>query len=603
MEVKETVQPKPAAQPSAVPAWMRPSTGKKIAYSLPYFGHFLLMAPLLIELQIFYTDTLLMPAGLLALIMAIARAWDALNDPIIGWVSDHTRTRWGRRIPYLAIGAPLTALAYWLMFSPPVDITPVNACWWLGLSYFLYYLFNTVWYIPYQALGFELSPDYNDRTSLFGYRTFLGQLGIIIGFATLFYLKFADTFEGDDHKMLTIVCGVIGIIFIGLFLVPILSIKENPIFLQFKKSPIVPGIRRALRNSPFRLLMWVMIFGTVPIAMPILVMPYFVKYVVGASSSMRLIYALLYVVAALAAIPVWTWIGKRFGKVHVWMVAISLGIVASLAMFFVSKGQLYLMGGLEIFRGLGSSAATVLMPAMIADIIDYDEFHTGKRREAQFGAFLGLIPKFIAIIAGAMPLAVLGMVGYDPAAGDVNANTHFAIRSLYALVPFAFHLICITLLFFYPLSAQIHAAIRKGVELHKQGKAAKDPLTGEMKMPVDAKAVPEDTGWYLDYFSVGELKGIVANGVQSLVGKVYGSVAISAAFVAFCLGGVYFLLIGAMSISQADQARQALASVLVFCGGLGIAVTAYHAMRIKTAKKMTADPVDRDVIQSHLDQI
>ncbi|MBN1472711.1 MAG: MFS transporter [Syntrophaceae bacterium] len=594
---------KPAAQASLVPDWMRPSVKTKIAYAIPYLPLSIIMAVMMIELQIYYTDTLLVPAGLLALIIAISRAWDAINDPAMGWISDHTRTRWGRRIPYIVLGIPLTAVCFWLLFVPPEGFTPLQVCLWGGIIFFFFYLFNTIWAIPYNALGFELTPDYNDRTSLFGYRVFVSAFGFIFAFGLLFYLKYADIFEGDERKMLSLVTGVGALLMVIFFAVPVLTIKENPIFLQFKRSPIVPGIRRALRNGPFRLLFWVMILGTIPITLPILIMPYFVKYVVAAPSQYRLLYALVYVISGFVAIPVWMYIGKRWGKVHVWMIAVAMGIIASLAMFFVGKGELYLMGGLELFRGFGSTASQVLIPAMIADIIDYDEFNTGKRREAQFGAFLGLLPKFVVIISGALPLAVLGIVGYDPAAGGINDNTHFAIRILYAILPFAFHGVCLVLLFFYPLSAEVHASIREGVELHKKGQIAKDPLTGQMKMPIDAQAVPEDTGWFLDYFSPRELKNVVAKGVGGLVGKVYMSVLASAAVVVACGIGIFYILIGAMTASQADQARQAVASGLVFCCGLAIAVTIYHCLRIGTAKKMTANPIDKAMIQTHIDQI
>jgi len=603
-EQKSVQQPqKPAAQTSAVPDWMRPNFSTKLAYAVPFFATSMIMAPILIELQIFYTDTLLVPAGLLALIMAMARAWDALNDPVMGWISDHTRTRWGRRRPWIALGLPLAGFFFWLLFTPPAGLTPASAAVWLCIMYFFYELFTTMYGIPYQALGMELTPDYNDRTSVFGYRTLIGSFGFILAFGGLFYVKYADWFEGDDRRELTIFAAIAGVLIILLYLIPVLKIKENPIFLQFKRSPLAPGIRRAFRNGPFRLLFWIMVIGTVPIQLPILIMPYFVKYIVAAPSEYRLIYAMIYVTAGFAAIPMWMYIGKRFGKVHVWMIAVGIGIVASLAMFFVVKGQIVLMGALEVVRGIGSTASTVLIPAMIADIIDYDEFNTGKRREAQFGAFLHIMPKFVMIVAAALPLAILGIVGYDPAAGGINENTHLTIRLLYAILPFAFHIVCIVMLFFYPIDAEIHAKIRKGVDLHKKGQAASDPITGQMRMPVDATAVPEDTGWFLDYFSPRELRSILAKGIQGITHHVYLSIFLSFVVAVVCSIGVYYLLVGAMTASQVDQAKQAVASALIFFGGLSVAVIAYHCLRVNPAKKMVANPIDKSLIQAHLDQL
>lgn len=586
-------------------SWARPTLGTKLSYAIPYFASSAMAAPFIVELKIFYTDTVMVPAGLLALIMALTRAWDALNDPVMGWVTDHTKTRWGRRRPWIVMGIPFTALFYWLLFSPPGDYTAVQAALWAGVMYFSYELFHTVFVIPYSALGFELTPDYHDRTSLFGYRQFCGGIGVILSFVLLFYLRYADVFEGDDRKMLTVLAAGFAVLYGLLYILPVVKIKENPAFLQFKRSPIIPGVRRALRNRPFRILLWVSILGTIPIAMPPLMMPYFTKYVIGAGSQWRLIFALIYVVAGFLSIPLWMYISRRFGKVHVWMIAIGLGICASLAMFFVGKGQIQLMSIFEVIRGFGSGAAGILGPAMMADIIDYDELRTGKRREAQFGAFLGLIPKFVAIFASVLPLAILGAVGYDPATASTTETSVFTIRVLYSLLPMVFHVICLSILVVYPISAEVHQEIRNGVEKHKKGEDAEDPLTGRHLKPVDAQQVPELTGWFLDYFSPKELRRFAERGADrsGLLLHVSSTVLVSSLLCAACIAGIYFLVAGSLSASQTDQIRQGIAAFLVFFGGLSIAAILFHSLRIKPAKRLIAQPVDAETIRSHLAQM
>ncbi len=103
--------------------WKKPKLGVKLFYATPFFAIAAMSAPFVVELKIFYTDTVLVPAGLLALAMAIARALDAVTDPVMGWITDHTRSRWGRRKPWILVGLPFGLFFFWLMFSPPESLS------------------------------------------------------------------------------------------------------------------------------------------------------------------------------------------------------------------------------------------------------------------------------------------------------------------------------------------------------------------------------------------------------------------------------------------------------------------------------------------------
>ena len=142
----------------------------KLAYGAPSFAGAGMAIPIVIHLTIFYSDEVLVPLGFIALVKAMARAFDALTDPLMGWVTDRTRSRWGRRRPWMMIGAPFAALAFVMLFSPPEALTPGTAAIWFALAYVLYYLFHTVYEIPHGGLGPELTLDYNERNVLFGWR-------------------------------------------------------------------------------------------------------------------------------------------------------------------------------------------------------------------------------------------------------------------------------------------------------------------------------------------------------------------------------------------------------------------------------------------------
>ena len=142
----------------------------KLAYGAPSFAGAGMAIPIVIHLTIFYSDTILVPLGFIALVKAVARAFDALTDPLMAWITDRTRTRWGRRRPWMIVGPPLAALAFIALFAVPDALTPTGATIWFAVAYTSYYLFHTVYEIPHGGLGPELTLDYNERTSLFGWR-------------------------------------------------------------------------------------------------------------------------------------------------------------------------------------------------------------------------------------------------------------------------------------------------------------------------------------------------------------------------------------------------------------------------------------------------
>ena len=584
--------------PDAVKTGLRqkPTRATKLAYAVPYLAVSAMMAPMTIELKIFYTDTVLVPAGLLALATAIARAFDAITDPLMGWVSDHTQTRWGRRKPWLPVGIAGSALFFWLLFSPPENLSPVQGAIWAGSTFLLYYLFHTVWIVPYHALGLELSPDYDDRTRIFGLRAMASGLGLVSAFAALYILKQKQFV--DERETLFLFSGVLSIIMMLLFIFPLVKIKEHSEFSTRKGVPLISGIRAAFRNRPFKKLLTVYILMSVTASLPPLLMPYFTKYVLELGTVYRIGFALVYVSATFIAVPIWMGVARHYGKVRVWISAASIGIITSIGVFFVGEGQVLVMGVLEFIRGIAAGSVMIVGPAMLADITDYDELLTGKRREAQFGSFISLAPKFVAILSATLPLAVLGMMGYNPVLPSQPSSILLAIRCLYALLPVAFHILVLIVILKYPINREMHLAIRRGIAALERGEAVKDPISGKILLPIQKEE--ETVSWFLDFFSIKELHRTAEKGSEALKKGIVINAVISAVAFLSATSFTVWLLVGSLSNSAADQLKQGVGSCMIVIAGISLTATIFHLLRIRAAEKMKTHPVDPKIILHHI---
>ena len=292
-------------------------------------------------------------------------------------------------------------------------------------------------------------------------------------------------------------------------------------------------------------------------------------------------------------LPFWIWLAQRFGKLPIWIVCGFIGTFGGGALFFCGEGDVLANNVILFVTGAQFGAFLFLGPAMVADIIDYDELHTGKRREAQFGSFMAIVPKFIAIPGGAIPLAILANAGYVANQAQ-SMEVQMVIRSLYALFPAVFDLIATLVIWKYPLNEKVHKAIRQGISQHERGEAATDPLTGKSIPPMADSEVDEDTGWFLDNFSRGELGRFLLHGSSALRRGVAQAVVLSACV---CAGAVWVAFSTATDLAGEPSWRTIVAVVVA---GFALAVVVFHLIRIQAARRMGTRPIKEDVVRAHL---
>jgi len=550
----------------------------------------------------FYVDVVLLPAGLFAIAIAAGRALDAITDPMMGYISDHTRSRWGRRKPWILLGILGNAVAFYLMLTPSAGLSVSAVMWWFLCFYVTSFLFVTAVNVPRTALAAELTLDTTYRARLFGTLAFFVGLGTVVGAMAPVMIGspppgmtgsklFLGLTNDPRYKIqLQATAYVVGYLLLNFWF--LFKIKERKEFAGRGETPFVPGVRRALRNKPFRIMFVSHVITAMPVAIPAMLMPFFVQYVLKASPFWTGILIVVYLSSGVLCLPLWMKLVGRIGKLPVWLINAFIGVTGGISLFFVGEGDQMTVLFIELYVGMQSQVWLFLGGAMHADVIDYDELRTGKRREAQFSSLWSIIPKFALISGAAIPLAILGGVGYAPNQ-DQNPEVLLTMRVLFALVPAAFNGIGASIMWWYPLSEKNHRKIRDGVARHAEGLDAQDPITGKTLKPIQHRTVDEGTGWYLDFFSARELSQYTAKGTQPLMGATMWTLGFSA----LCVG---FVLLASTRIEGFDSDPGPVPTLSIVAAGLALTGAIFHLLRIKPARKFAESPVDKNVVESHL---
>jgi GPH family glycoside/pentoside/hexuronide:cation symporter len=580
--------------------------GVKLAYGLPSIAGAAMAIPIGIHMTKFYSDNVGVALGYIALGQAFARAFDAISDPLMGWISDRTRTRWGRRRPWIAIGAPLAAIFFVALFAPPEGIGPLTGAAWFTASIFLFFVLNTIYEIPRYGLGAELTSDYHERTSLFAWRDGAVLLGTMLGSAAPSIAVGALKARGMEAAAAERAAYfwfalAMAALMVVLYAWLAYRVRENPEYSRRPPNPLVPGVRRVLRNRPFRILLACYLTTSVTGAIPGIFLPYYLQYVIGLENWLVQMGPMLlaYFGSGFLSIPLWLRLTHRFGKRDVWVWHYAVGITASLSLFALPS----LVTGAEallplyvilVWAGAGFGSGALLAPSMQADVIDYDELYTGRRREAQYGALWGIATKFAVIPSASIPLAILASVGFVPNQVQ-TAEVAWTIRVIDGIAPAAMAACAMLLALRFPITEKVHRAILDGIDAHKRGESATDPLTGKVLPPPSERGVPEDTGWFLDHFSPRELKRAVLLGAPTLQRDAASALGMS---VLACVG---ILVLAGASVEDWNHQPGAIAVIGVPFAGLALALACFHAIRIRAAARARREGIVPDEVNAHLE--
>ena len=451
------------------------STAKLLAYAAPAFAMAVVGIPIYVYIPKFYTDVVGVHITLLGSLILGVRLFDAVTDPFIGFVSDRTVTRFGRRRPYISGGALLLALSIYFLFNPP-EGSPTFDTVWFGIWIFSVFLFWTLVEVPYESLGPEITFDYHERITLFAWRDGALIAGTLVAASSpalvSHILQLSSTGADEKAKFfwIAVVYAPLVVLFCGWC---VSFIREQvPISEPHRAGP-VSGFRTVLRNRPFMILLasyTVAAFGS---NLPATLILYYVEYVL--QSRMADVFLVLYFVTGVLFLPPWVILAKRTGKKAAWILSMAINTGAFVGVFLLGPGDDWIYGILVFFSGIGFGATIALPSSMQADVIDYDELITGERREGHYIGLWSITKKLAAALGVGSALSLLGAAGYTPNAAQSD-QVLWMLKVLYALVPSACNLLALAIALAYPITSRIHEEIRRATKDRSMGLQVEDPL-------------------------------------------------------------------------------------------------------------------------------
>jgi glycoside/pentoside/hexuronide:cation symporter, GPH family len=458
------------------------SIGAKLAYGVGDLAPAIVSGVNGFLLNAFLLDVVGLHPALVGTIFLITKIWDAVNDPIIGALTDRTKSRWGRRRPWLLFAAlpfGLLFIAQWL--SPQ----------WSEAGKFWYYLLVaialdgafTAVNVPYSAMTPELTHDYDERTSLSSYRLSFSIMGGVLAvfFHTLIVKAMPNAFIGNAVAASCWAILIVAANWITFFFTRekhyeemVKSQAEHP---EDKGPDFLEGLKIAFRNKAFVNVTVIYLLSWLAIQFVQNNLLLYVRYWIGAESSFGFL-VLAVQFSAFIFLMIWAKVSGKIGKQNVYYVGMSFWVVVEIILFFIQPGQIVFLFVMAILAGAGVSIGYLVPWSMIPDVVELDELETGQRREGIFYGFFVFLQKMGISLGLAMSNYVFALTGYiNQVPGGAlpvqPPGVLMALRIFVSLAPAVILLISFVAVYKYPISREKHAEMRAELDRRKKLAAMK----------------------------------------------------------------------------------------------------------------------------------
>ncbi len=486
-----------------------------IFYSLPSFGKMSCLVLLNVNSTLYY-ESLGASLIYMSFFVILARSLEILVKPLIAHISDEIKTKMGRRKPFMLIGCGFYALFLVLLFSPPtLQTTSKTLSIWYGIFFTLFFMAESVTIPPYLALAPELSGNSKEREKLYYFFYVFQYIGVLFAAAApilinklftdcdcSYCIEFPLKIDVDkciencnlicnlrnNEKSFLILSTFIGIFFIVSIILLSVNIQEKKGSFNKEKLSFLPSINQLLNNKPFISIMipWICDMSIMTIFSSML--PFYLNAVINPqrycrenkislkNKECKADYYLglsisIFFICCIFSCTIWHYLVDRYGKLLCWKVYSLISIVPFILFLFCDVGTTNLLVISAIFTSFPTGGA-YLNDVLISDIIEYDEFTTGKRVEGIFTVFSALIPKFVSLFAQAIPLSILSIIGFIPTEkGYVHNQPNcviYYIKIIFAVIPIILSIISFYYKTGYPINEDQNTLIKNGIDIQKK---------------------------------------------------------------------------------------------------------------------------------------
>lgn len=431
-----------------------------VAFVIPQFALGAITAPFFFVLPTYYVQNTSATLAALGTALVVSRLMDAVTDPLIGWLSDITRSPWGARKPWIVLGAVSIGLSILMLFTPSPEV---------GVTYFLlwslvFYAGWTAFSLPYDAWLTELTRDYQDRSRIAGYKGMASQAGGLAFFAVSASGALGD---GMSATLMAAVGWVSLILLPGLTLLAAKTVPATSYQAPSFEPPRLNGLWISLRsNAAFRVLLGAQLLGGLGGGIFLGTQILFLDGYFGLGASYGIVF-LVYQGVHIASLPVWLHLVNRFGKHRSW--AMSWGLSAAMAPLVLllepGPGALVLLLVITALRSFVSGADMIAPRALMADAIDYGILKTGENAAGSYFAASMLAVKLCAALSSGIGFWLLDFGGFDPAPGasnDASAMLTLIVVSLF--LPMICNVAAASLIWLFPIDRRRADIIRRRIE-------------------------------------------------------------------------------------------------------------------------------------------
>jgi len=431
---------------------------KKLLFSTGDLSTSIPLAILMFFQLYFLTDVAGLRPELAANAVGIPRIWDAIIDPLFGLISDRIRTRWGRRRVLLLFGSVPLGLSFIFMWLVP-NLNQVALATYYALAFIIFDTAFTVVHVGYNALTPEMTSDYDERSTLNGYRmvfSIAGTLGAII-FATVL-----GWYVTDARTLFTILGVGLGVVSMIPPLIVFRITQEKSCEDLPQPIPLKESLKQTLGNQPFRMVMGLYLLSWTTASILAAILVYYANYYLKVPEQANY-FVLAAQGAAILFIPMWVWMAKKLDKRRAFIWGSLSWIVVLLGIYALGSEQLGLAYVLAALSGSGIATAYVLPWAMVPDVVEHDQAKTGQRREGSYYAFASFFQKLATGASLWMMGMALAQTGYltPPYSGPLPVQPQSAvdaIRFFVGPVPAVLLIGAVIFAWRYPITRESHQA-------------------------------------------------------------------------------------------------------------------------------------------------